>query len=691
MTGEIGLLFLVLWPMVGALLGYLLGRKNKKLRDIFVDAVTLVELAVMVILSILVIKNGIKELVIPNFCGLGITFILDGFRVVYGLIAAFMWFMTTLFSNQYFAHYRNRNRYYFFTLLTLGATVGVFLSADLYTTFIFFEMMSFTSYAWVAHDEKQEAIKAANTYLAVAVIGGLVILMGLFLLYANTGTLVISELQEACKAVTNKGLLYAAGGCLLFGFGAKAGMFLVHIWLPKAHPVAPAPASALLSGILTKTGVFGIIAVSCNVFLHDEIWGELVLVFGLFTMVLGAVLAVFSVDFKRVLACSSMSQIGFILVGIGMQGLLGEHNSLAVRGTLLHMVNHSLIKLCLFMIAGVIVMNLHKLNLNDIRGFGRKKPLLKLSFLAGALGISGVPLFNGYISKTLLHESIVEYQELMEATNLHGTYVAVEWVFLVSGGLTFAYMLKLFIAVFVEKNITNQAKMDESNGHYMNKLSTFAILGSAVVLPVLGLVPRIMNYIADLGQGFFHGHSPEHAIHYFSFVNLKGGLISLCIGAVVYVVFIRGLLMKKNENGAKEYVNLWPAMFDFEEMVYKPVIMQALPFIGAFFSRCLDSLVDGLVALLRKTILRPRKDKVWNKVGTRVTYALGTFLDSIVALLNRTLYKKHPIRKNFVSILAVSKEEVDKTTKIISRSVSFGLMMFCIGLLLTLAYLLGWY
>lgn len=688
---EICLLLLVIWPMLGALIGYLIGRKNKKARNLFADIVVAAELLLMLLLSIKVLNGEEMELVVKDFCGMGMSFALDGFRVVYGMVAAFMWFMTTLFSNQYFAHYRNRNRYYFFTLLTLGATIGVFLSADLYTTFIFFEMMSFTSYAWVAHDEKKGAIKAANTYLAVAVIGGLVILMGLFILYVNAGTLNISDLYEACLAVDNKAALYAAGGCLLFGFGAKAGMFLVHIWLPKAHPVAPAPASALLSGILTKTGVFGILAVSCNVFRHDPLWGEIVLAFGVLTMVLGAILAVFSVDFKRTLACSSMSQIGFILVGVGMQGLLGEHNSLAVRGTLLHMVNHSLIKLALFMIAGVIVMNLHKLNLNDIRGFGRKKPLLKISFLMGALGISGMPLWNGYVSKTLLHESIVEYQEIVEGTAMHSTMVFVEWAFLISGGLTFAYMLKLFIAVFVEKNTTNQAKMDESNGHYMNGLSTFAIAGSAILLPILGFVPSLMDKIADIGQEFMHGHSPEHAVHYFSLVNLKGACISLAIGAVVYVVFIRGFLMKKNAQGVKEYINRWPEVFDLEDLVYRPVLLIVLPFIGAFLSRCLDCLVDGIVILLRKTILKPKQEKVWNKVGTKTTYAIGKFLDDIVLCLNKTIRRNNPITKSFVSILAFSREEVDKTTKIVSRSVSFGLLMFCVGLFLTLAYLLGWH
>ena len=178
----------------------------------------------------------------------------------------------------------------------------------------------------------------------------MVLLMGIFLLYHETGTLMIHELAQACAGKK----LYAAALCMLVGFGAKAGAYPIHIWLPKAHPVAPAPASSLLSGILTKTGIFGILVISCQILSHDELWGAFILLIGVITMFLGALLALFSINFKRTLACSSVSQIGFILVGVGMLGLLGEHNTLAARGTFLHMVNHSMFKLILFLVAAVM-------------------------------------------------------------------------------------------------------------------------------------------------------------------------------------------------------------------------------------------------------------------------------------------------------------------------------------------------
>ncbi len=214
--------------------------------------------------------------------------------------------------------------------------------------------------------------------------------------------------------------------------------------------MAPAPASALLSGILTKAGVYGVIVLSCGLFYGQETWGQLLAVLGLATMFWGAFLAVFSINLKRTLACSSVSQIGFILTGIAMAVLLsaaGEEPGLAVRGTLLHMINHAAFKLVLFLCAGAVFMNLHRLDLNEIRGCGRGNRLLAFCFLMGALGISGVPLWSGHVSKTLLHESIVEYAALTGYFWWRGA----EWLFLFTGGMTAAYMTKLFVALFVER------------------------------------------------------------------------------------------------------------------------------------------------------------------------------------------------------------------------------------------------
>lgn len=717
MSGDLILFHMVWFPFAAAFLCYLLGRGSKMLRDRFLQLSVIVEMGIAVWAAFTWFQTGDLAFFWEGFCMQGLFLKLDGFRVLYGCIAAFMWMMTGIFSREYFSHYRNRNRYYFFYLLTLGATMGVFLSGDLYTTFIFFEIMSLTSYVWVVHDERPAAMKAGEIYLAIAIIGGLVMLMGLFLLYDAAGTLRMSELHDAVAAVWSEKQMqiYAAGGCMLFGFGAKAGMFPLHIWLPKAHPVAPAPASALLSGILTKIGVFGVLVVCAEIFRYDPQWGKLILLLGVITMFGGALLAVFSIDLKRTLACSSMSQIGFILVGAGMMELLGTENALAVRGTILHMVNHSMIKLILFMAAGVVYMNLHALNLNDIRGFGRRKPLLKCMFLVGALSIGGIPGFSGYVSKTLLHESIVEYAEELAAFGEPTLWIhAVEWIFLFTGGMTIAYMTKLSVAVFLEEHPFRQDEFDRKK-HYMNGESIFALLVPTVLLAVLGLFPYLtMNHLADLAQGFLHGEAPAHAVHYFSLGNLKGAVISLTIGALVYFGFIRKFLMGKDDYQEMVYLNVWPGWMDLEDLIYRPVlqkaaitlvaglcrivdqmyltqwILRALLEISAFLSRCCDYLMDSILVFFRSTTHRSRTERHVYLIGTRFSRTAGTILDNFTHVLNRTVFRKRPIERSFVVTFAEWEEVANKTNRLISVSLSFGLMLAAIGLGLTLVYLLWW-
>lgn len=696
----------VFLPMVSAILCYLLGRFHKEVRSRFADVITGITFALSLYLLIQVLTAGTSGILveIPYVCGMGLHFTIDGFRAVYGMIAAFMWFMSTLFSKEYFAHYRNRNRYYLFLLLTLGATEGVFLSADFYTTFIFFEIMSFTSYVWVAHDEKKESLRAAATYLAVAVIGGLVMLMGIFLLYDVTGTLFFHELTGAYAAFglsqaagADSAKLWIAGVCMLFGFGAKAGAFPLHIWLPKAHPVAPAPASALLSGILTKAGMYGILILTSYLFLGSTAWGSLILMIGVCTMVVGAVLALFSIDLKRTLACSSVSQIGFILVGVGMSGLLGEENLLAVRGSMLHMVNHSLIKLALFMAAGAVFMNIHKLDLNEIRGFGRRKPLLNYIFLMGALGIGGVPLWNGYVSKTLIHESIVEYIELLREGQTAGMFDAgmmkgIEWIFLISGGLTVAYMTKLYVCIFIEKNAdeATQAKYDALKGRYMNKVSAFALVLSATLLPVMGFFPGIvMDGLADIGQGFMQTAGTGHKVAYFSLTNLKGAAISLVIGAAVYLIIVRLWLMKKTSasSSVRSYVNRWYKYLDLEDMVYRPLLLGILPAVFGFLCRILDSMVDAVVVFLRKTIYKDSKLPQELAEGTPLSHMCAVIADFFQTLGNMTFRRKQPKHVDYDHKFAMFHEEWAENNAMITRSLSFGLLLFCIGLIFTVAYL----
>ena len=588
---KILLLFLILFPILASVWVFPLRRRDRRYRNWLIQIVPAVELAA----ALLLLACPSVSLELPGMCGVGLSFRAGSLGSLLALVSAFLWAATGLNCPHYFASADGCNRFYLFWLMTLGALMGVFLAADLFTLFVFFEMMSFTSYVWVAQNETPEAVRAGQTYLAVAVIGGMALLAGLILLRTLLGTLTLAELPAAVSALPaeRRSALYIAGGLALAGFGAKAGMFPLHIWLPKAHPVAPAPASALLSGILTKSGVFGVLILSRYLFWAEIPWNGVVLALGVVTMVLGAVLALFSIDLKRTLACSSMSQIGFILVGTAMQGFLTGENALAAWGTVLHMLNHSLIKLVLFVAAGVIYVGTHSLDLNDIRGWGRNRPVLKALFFIGAASIAGVPGFSGYVSKTLIHESIVEYIHLLEHAGMDtGLFPAVERMFLFAGGLTAAYMTKLFVAIFVSTRAAGQRPALQS---YLSRGTLTALACGAAPLLLLGLMPNLTMEPLAQWAGTFLMADAGHSVHYFSWVNLQGALISLGIGAAVYLLVVRLLLMEQRPEGMA-YLDRWPRKLDLENLVYRPAL-SALTFAGALCARVAASLGDWIVLL----------------------------------------------------------------------------------------------
>ncbi len=725
---------LVFLPIIISPFFYMLGIRNEDLRDNCAIGFTFFELALSLLLAHRVIVTGGACLDIPNIFWGGLHFDVDGFRSIYSIITSVMWAGTTLFAKEYFRHEREGlARYWLFVILTLGATQGVMLSADLMTTFVFFEILSLTSFTWVIHEETQGAIRAAYTYLFIAIIGGLVLFMGLLLMQATVGTLYFADMRSAIELAVTEGLhegtdgaaatvssapiilsaeacrrrILGAGVCILLGFGAKAGMFPVHVWLPKAHPVAPSPASALLSGILTKVGIFGILMTATRAMVTNLAFGTVIFSLGVVTMFLGALLALFSVNLKRTLACSSMSQIGFILVGIGSSVLArslftdgGEAFVLAYSGTMLHMVNHSLLKLVLFMCAGTVVMNIHALDLNAIRGYGRNKLPLKIPFLLGAVGIGGVPLFNGYVSKTMLHEGIVVLYEMIEESlpdfeSAVGLLRCAEWIFLISGGLTCAYMLKLFICVFVEKNEdpVRQAFFD-ADDYCMNTASKIAVCGGSVYMVLLG-VPAVMKNLA----AFMTGEEEILEFHAFTFGNLKGGGISILIGLLVYLVLVRHVFIRDGR-----YVNLWPEKLDLEDLLYRPLLTVWLPTVFGEFARVFGEnrilapvcrqipKAFGLAASVfgENMILVPLARAVVF-MGSLIGRVLSDSMDAAVLLLRKTVMRERPVKgagPGRRSRLQIFMRQTEDAVVPLFANFSFALLMTCIGILVILGCLM---
>ncbi len=323
-----------------------------------------------------------------------IVFRMDMLSFFLSLLIAVMWLLATVHSIGYMAKEHAHDRYYAFFLVALGGCMGTVFAGDLLGLFIFFEIMAISSYVLVAHEEHPYAMFAGAKYLFMSIGAGLAIFFGLVITFHIAGTLTLDGFGHIQEVST---LSLAAFIGYLLGFGVKAGIFPVHIWLPDAHPAAPSPVSALLSGVMIKVGAYGLIRVFYQVYGFEYIramgWDQIVLVLATITILLGSALALLQDDLKKRLAYSSIAQIGYIVLGIA---LLSER---AFAGALYHIFSHAFMKGCLFLIAGALIVKAGERRISYLGGVGKKMPITMIAFTICSLSMVGIPPFNGFISK----------------------------------------------------------------------------------------------------------------------------------------------------------------------------------------------------------------------------------------------------------------------------------------------------
>ncbi len=477
-------------PVVGGIGQFVIGRNICSVRDTWVIVTTFLTILFILFLYPLAIVEGFY-FEVPYLLGFGLTFSIDMVGFIMLLITSILWFLVMLYSHEYMKHERHCNRFLFFMAMTYSAVLGTIMSGDLLTMFLFFEMMTFASYVLVTHGQKDESYSAGYNYIFMGLIGGFAILAAMILLFVHVGDV---RFQSAIAVLSTLGSVrYWIIGLLIFGFGIKAGMAPVHVWLPRAHPVAPTPASALLSGIMIKVGAFGMIRVATSYFFPETfvigtIWetmetiGFVVIWLGIITMAVGVFLALQQSHIKRMLAYHSVSQMGYIVLGIGVALYLGYKGAMGYTGAMYHIINHALFKSLLFMVAGVIYLRTRENDMYKLGGLWRKLPITAVICLIAALGISGIPLFNGFISKSILHHGIVEAYEYG-----HRSFYYAEWVFNVISAGTVCSFIKLFSYTFLGK-LPEQYK--DMKSQFMSLHIPMFVIAGLIIL--IGVFPRFI-------------------------------------------------------------------------------------------------------------------------------------------------------------------------------------------------------
>jgi multicomponent Na+:H+ antiporter subunit D len=334
-----------------------------------------------------------------------------------------------MYSINYMTHYTDKGKYYTLFLLMLAGLNGVVLSGDMFNLFVFLEITAIASYALVAFGVEAEELEASFKYQILGGVASAVILLGIALFYNITGTLNMAEAAKVLNGLVDKPAAITFIGILfLAGFGLKAALMPFHAWLPDAHPSAPAPISAMLSGVVIKVlGVYALIRIFFTVF-GTEIMSSIptiFLVMGTISMVAGAFLALGQKDLKRLLAYSSISQIGYVIFAIGLNNDLGR------LGAMFHLLNHANFKSLLFLNSGAVVFRTDNRNLERLGGLSQRMPVTGATSLIGSLSISGIPPLSGFWSKLIIIVAAIE-----------GKYYILAGVAVLISIVTLAYYMK---------------------------------------------------------------------------------------------------------------------------------------------------------------------------------------------------------------------------------------------------------
>lgn len=452
-----------------------------------------------VVVWMLILKGGSSLLLFHLTDKLPVYFRIDGVSALFAGLTSFIWLMAGLFAFGYMKHEEREEQYFGCFLLVLGILTGLDLSGNLITMYLFYELMTVSSFPLVFHSRTHEAVMAGLKYLFYSIAGAFLALFGIFFLYSCSDTLAFTAggVLDPELFAGREGIVLLAVFCTLVGFGAKAGMFPLHSWLPAAHPVAPAPASAVFSGIITKSGVLAIIRVVYFIagtellrgtWVHQA-WLALILI----TVIMGSLMAYKEPVFKKRLAYSTVSQVSYILYGLAV---LTPHG---LMGGMSHIVYHSFIKNALFLVAGAIIVQTGRTRVEQFRGIGKEMPVTMWCYTIVSLALVGIPPLSGFVSKYWLMEA-----------SLSAELGVFSWlgpvVLLLSALLTAGYLLPVTVMGFFPGPDYAYGELEHKEPCLWMLLPIVALTALTVLFGIWGAAPDaggLMGFLSSVADGAF--------------------------------------------------------------------------------------------------------------------------------------------------------------------------------------------
>ncbi|MBR3394559.1 MAG: proton-conducting membrane transporter [Firmicutes bacterium] len=483
MTGPT-ILIVILLPILGGALVPLLDFEVRRARESYVLAIVLATSVLAI--SLITGEQGTGFVLYHLTSSIDIAFRVDRLGSLFVLLVSILWPLSTLYAFEYMSHMHKRNRFFCFYTMSYGITLGVALSANLITMYLFYEMLTLATLPLITHEGTREAKVAGVKYLVYSIAGATAAFIGIIAVLVNGGSLEFSviglgsALTEETRQIFDIAFLF-----MFFGFGVKAAVFPLHGWLPTAG-VAPTPVTALLHAVaVVKSGVFAIARVIYYTYdaayLEGTAVQKLAMWFAAFTILYGSAMAWKELHFKKRLAYSTVSNLSYIVFALLLATPAG------LQAGLLHMFFHGLMKIALFFVAGAVMHQSGRIYVKELRGFGKAMPVTFAVFTAASLALTGIPPFCGFLSKYAIATAAV-------AEGSVSAYLGVA-ALLLSAVFTALYLITIVVrAYFPAAEFRPESLKDvkEANAYMLVPL---CLLAAAILL--LGCFPNeIMNFIA---------------------------------------------------------------------------------------------------------------------------------------------------------------------------------------------------
>ena len=489
MNTELLIIGLISLPLVASPFVYLLGRtsvrRQKFLGMSLAKLLTLLVLVVEGVLLFLSAQVWVAGGSVHTEIGLVLVG-LDGIGLVVGIIAVGLGLCVTFFSIPYMDEENGEEKYYALLLALVGSIVGLGCSVDLFNLWVWFELMAISSYYLVAfYNEQPASLESGFKYLAQSSVGSALALFGIAILFSMTGSVGMSDVWNAVSG--SSPLVYIAAALIVIGFGIKAALVPLHTWLPDAHSQAPSGISAMLSGIVIEAGLVAMLRI-LSILAHTTFpTGIVLLVFGCVNILIGNLLALRQAEVKRMLAYSSIAQVGYMLVGFGVAVLSSSVE--AAAGGFFYMLTHAMMKGLAFLAAGAFLYVLHvgrgehvPLVLDDLNGAAKKYPIAAFMLSLSLLALGGLPPLAGFMSK---------WQILVATAGASGTIMIIVVVFV---ALNSILSLGYYVPVI---NRLYRVKASESvaAGKPISWIMIVPMVILAIGIIAIGVWPSLVNFV----------------------------------------------------------------------------------------------------------------------------------------------------------------------------------------------------